>query len=491
MGSNGATGFDAAGARETRNGTPSSRLDLAASLLGMEAGEAEAVLTEKWARRPALARAAGSSDAMAHFAETTVIAHSVARLAATGRLAERRLDRLIRRLAKTADLPTDVVTLVLFAEAIRDPELLELPPDDAIETQLKLLMSFAPVSKCSVWVFEPSGRLRCLRHAGGASPTRRERAAAHAALREPAEAVSNERGFIHAVPVYEGRHPVAALVLRTRPETRERALLFAEEATAILGFALVRQALLERRAEGERSLVASCERRLVRVGLDLHDGPIQELAAFAVDVALLRRQLARSLDAHEHGDTLLGRVDDLQARLVELDRDLRELASSAESSALLATSFSDLLAKELEAFSARNEIESEFAVRGRFESLTASQRIALLRVVQEALGNVRRHSRASRVSVTIFPQRTHVYAEVTDNGCGFDVERTLVHAARRGHLGLVGMSERIRLLGGRFDIQSRPGGPTTISAMLPRWRPAASNGAGDDEPSSAACLEAG
>jgi signal transduction histidine kinase len=66
-----------------------------------------------------------------------------------------------------------------------------------------------------------------------------------------------------------------------------------------------------------------------------------------------------------------------------------------------------------------------------------------------------------------------------------------VHAARRGHLGLVGMSERIRLLGGRFDIQSRPGGPTTISAMLHRWRPAASNGAGDDEPSSAACLEAG
>ena len=107
-----------------------------------------------------------------------------------------------------------------------------------------------------------------------------------------------------------------------------------------------------------------------------------------------------------------------------------------------------------------------------FDSLTASQRIALLRVVQEALTNVREHSGASRVSVTVFPSRTHVFAEITDNGCGFEVERTLVQAAKGGHLGLVGMSERIRLLGGRFDIQSRRGGPTTISATVPKWRPA-------------------
>jgi signal transduction histidine kinase len=60
---------------------------------------------------------------------------------------------------------------------------------------------------------------------------------------------------------------------------------------------------------------------------------------------------------------------------------------------------------------------------------------------------------------------------VTDNGRGFDVERTLVQAARKGRLGLVGMSERVRLLGGRFDLQSSPGGPTTISAKIPRWRP--------------------
>jgi hypothetical protein len=58
---------------------------------------------------------------------------------------------------------------------------------------------------------------------------------------------------------------------------------------------------------------------------------------------------------------------------------------------------------------------------------------------------------------------------VTDDGAGFNVERTLVRAARSGRLGLVGMAERVRLLGGVFDIDSAPGAGTTISVSLPRW----------------------
>jgi len=51
------------------------------------------------------------------------------------------------------------------------------------------------------------------------------------------------------------------------------------------------------------------------------------------------------------------------------------------------------------------------------------------------------------------------------------VEERLLEAARAGRLGLVGMGERIRLLGGRFEIESKPGGPTRVRASLPRWRP--------------------
>src|SRR5439155_63479 len=60
------------------------------------------------------------------------------------------------------------------------------------------------------------------------------------------------------------------------------------------------------------------------------------------------------------------------------------------------------------------------------------------------------------------------------------VARKRRDGAKRGRLGLVGSSERIRLLGGRFDVRSQPGGPTTVSLSLPRWRPLGVEQAGDD-----------
>ena len=64
-------------------------------------------------------------------------------------------------------------------------------------------------------------------------------------------------------------------------------------------------------------------------------------------------------------------------------------------------------------------------------------------------------------------------AQIVDDGRGFEVAKTLIRAAKRGRLGLVGMGERVRLLGGSFDVDSRPGGPTSISLVLPRWQPVA------------------
>jgi signal transduction histidine kinase len=472
MGRNGAAASQGTGESvDPIKGFVSMRLAGVSSALGLPEDEAEAILADAGYRGSALARAAGGGAAAARFAETAAIAQILAGLAAANRLGRQRVDRLTRRLARKAGLPSDLVELILYVEALRDPQLLELPPDQAIEAQLRLLMGFAPVSEASLWTSAPNGRPHCLLLLGEGPATRRVRAAARAAMSEAAERMPNTRGFIHATPVLRWGHPCAALVVRTRPEERERALVFAEEATATLASSLERQGLLERSAEGERSLVESSERRLARLGLDLHDGAIQELTAFAGDLHLLRRQLTRVIAAHEHGDIVLGRIDDLQARLVELDRELRELALSTESSALMAGSFPELLAGEVEAFAGRHKIEAQLAVRGRLDSLTASQRITILRIVQEALTNVQAHSRASEVSVTVFPGRAHISVEVTDNGRGFDVERTLVQAAKKGRLGLVGMSERVRLLGGRFDLQSSRGGPTTISAIIPRWRP--------------------
>ena len=111
-------------------------------------------------------------------------------------------------------------------------------------------------------------------------------------------------------------------------------------------------------------------------------------------------------------------------------------------------------------------IETDLQVEGDLSGLTDSQKIVLFRVVQEALSNVRKHSEAGQVSVVLRSRRTFVDVTVTDNGCGFDPRR--LDAER---LGLAGISERVRLLGGAVEIETSPGIGTTVRATLPQWRP--------------------
>jgi two-component system sensor histidine kinase DegS len=110
------------------------------------------------------------------------------------------------------------------------------------------------------------------------------------------------------------------------------------------------------------------------------------------------------------------------------------------------------------------------------DSATPSQRIALMRGIQEALRNVRQHAEAREVSVTVAAREDRIEARVRDDGRGFEVKEALARAAREGRLGLVGIMERARLLGGQCGISSRRGGPTTIAIMVPRWEPERGSG---------------
>jgi signal transduction histidine kinase/integral membrane sensor domain MASE1 len=93
--------------------------------------------------------------------------------------------------------------------------------------------------------------------------------------------------------------------------------------------------------------------------------------------------------------------------------------------------------------------------------------IGAFRIVQECLTNVIRHAAASRVSVKMIPYGDHLVIEVNDDGGGFDVARALQRGAQGHHLGLLGMQERITLLGGQMQILSSPGDGSQISARLP------------------------
>src|SRR5205085_9117666 len=85
--------------------------------------------------------------------------------------------------------------------------------------------------------------------------------------------------------------------------------------------------------------------------------------------------------------------------------------------------------------------------------------------------NIREHAQATAVEVSVSASSEGVRATVTDNGRGFELEPTMIRAARQGRIGLLAMNERVRLLGGDCRIESRPGGPTIVSITLERWLP--------------------
>ena len=372
-------------------------------------------------------------------------------------------------LAPVLGLSPESVFLQLFLGAVRASQLLDLPPRVALDTQLRLLTALAPIAETSLWVKHSNGRSVCLADTGATAQTRRFRAVASEAL-DGTVVASGNRGTILGAPVMRWDTPWAALVGRTRIEHREAAKVFLSEAAAAMSPVIERELVLERSAARERSLVSASERRLGRLAFDLHDGALQHIAAFGTDLFLLQRQLA-GIVPEPAKPVALGRLSDLDSRMRELDRVLRELAHSLEPGSLVRRPLPRVIADEVAAFTERTEIPVEQRVTGDFGDMTVSQKIALIRVVQEALTNVREHANASHVRISIVDRADRVDARIEDDGVGFDVARTLLDAAQRGRLGLVGGSERIRLLGGSFDIRSRPGGPTMLSLSLPRWQP--------------------
>jgi signal transduction histidine kinase len=461
------------GSKAPRNET----LDAVARIFGtrLEGGNIQAEIERCRTRADRLVTAGGSMStavAMAYAGDLFVLC-TIERRWHGGEA-----ERVVSRLAMLLDLAADSVSLQLFLGAVRAPQLHDLPPAVALETQLRLLLALAPITEISLWTKGLDGRAVCLAQDGLTTQTRRFRVVAAQAL-EGVPAESGSRGTILGVPVQRWETPWASLVARARADSRETVGIYLGEAAAAMSPVVERELVLERSATRERSLVSASERRLGRLAFDLHDGALQHIAAFGADLFLVRRQLAELLPAESEA---LGtaRINDLEARIWELDRVLRELAHSLEPGSLVRRPLPRVIADEVAAFTERTGIPVQQRIQGDFTGMTVSQKIALIRVVQEALTNIREHANAAQVRIVITARTGRVDARVEDDGIGFHVARTLLDGAQRGRLGLVGSSERVRLLGGRFDVRSQPGGPTTVSLSLPRWRPMGVEQAGDD-----------
>jgi signal transduction histidine kinase len=428
------------------------------------------VLETARGRAQAVFRAAGASDAADRIAATAYAADVVVGLATEGELDATDVEITVGALGAARGEPAAAVSLDLLLRVSRHPGLLEIPPLVGGELQLRLLRQLGYVTGASLWLRGPKGGPEQLIAVGPDQASRRVRATAKSALRQAPSLSLLGRASLRTMRVARFGVTEGVVVARVGADSDT---IRVDEALRAVAFTLAnvleRDAMLTRSAEREHTLVTAAEKRLARLGFDLHDGPAQDVLVLAEEIRVLRDQLYPFV-LESHRDAAYRRFDDLVARVAALDAQLREIAHSLESKSILSRPIGEVLHREVEAFAARSGIDARIEIKGDPESLTAAQRIAAFRAIQESLSNVREHSGATAVEIRVRSRRTATSITVTDNGQGFDVPRALARAAHRGRLGVVGIGERVRMLGGNFSLDSEPGGPTVLSLTLPHWQ---------------------
>jgi signal transduction histidine kinase len=216
---------------------------------------------------------------------------------------------------------------------------------------------------------------------------------------------------------------------------------------------------------GEGS-VEAVKRRLQRLALDVHDGPMQNLAVIGFSLGDLRRRMHALVPSDHHAGLDAG-MEQIGAELGRVESELRALIGALEHGAVTSVPVVDAIEMEIAEFSRRSAVVSELTVEGDVRTETDSQRIALQSVTRAALANVVKHAAANTVKIRLLGTPDAITLEIEDDGRGFSSDQP----PKKGRFGVTGMRDRIEMLGGTFDIQSRPGGPTRITATLETWRP--------------------
>ncbi|MDF2749945.1 MAG: sensor histidine kinase [Gaiellaceae bacterium] len=202
-----------------------------------------------------------------------------------------------------------------------------------------------------------------------------------------------------------------------------------------------------------RRVVAAQEAERKRLARELHDETGQALTSILLGL----KPLERAAD-----EQLAEAVASVRTLVVSTLQDVRRLAVELRPAALDDFGLVPAVTRLTDTFREQTGMHVELEARLSEERLPPEVETALYRIVQEALTNVVKHSGATRVSVLLTERDHAVAAMVEDDGVGFELE-----GAREDGLGLVGMRERIGLVGGRLQVESSAGAGTTVVAEVP------------------------
>lgn len=258
--------------------------------------------------------------------------------------------------------------------------------------------------------------------------------------------VETAAGYVWLEPICNqvrsnGDPPLTQVVLRDVTAERER-----------------RQGL-ERYA---RQILQAQEEERRRIARELHDSPLQSLI-------LLHRELdALEVGNSELSDEVRNELAEIRRQAVDIADELRRYSRDLRPSILDDLGLLPAVRWLVTDIADRTGIQTDLEVVGDLQRLPPELELGLFRIAQEALRNVERHAQASSVSVILTYREAQIALCIVDDGVGIDRRGDEIQiSAENEHLGLLGMRERARLLGGQLTIQPVASGGTRVEATLP------------------------
>jgi len=214
-------------------------------------------------------------------------------------------------------------------------------------------------------------------------------------------------------------------------------------------------------------LLAVTEEELQRIVLDIHDGPVQNLFAALSQLTLLR---ARISDLQPPADECVATINRTVSLLEISLGDIRDLLGTFRSpefaKSRLAEIIEDIVIQHESFTSGTVTLEMNGPLP---ETVSLPVKIALCRILQESLSNVRRHAGVENATVKLWAEKGRLILEVSDHGRGFEPPPLIgPHATEKHeHIGLRRMRERAALVGGELFVESHPGAGTRVRVEVP------------------------
>ena len=218
--------------------------------------------------------------------------------------------------------------------------------------------------------------------------------------------------------------------------------------------------LQEQLRQLSRQILSAQEEERKRISRELHDVIAQTLMGINLRLSSLKKEAAKNTKGLELN---IANTQKLVEKSVSI---IHEFARELRPAVLDDLGLIPALHSYMKDFTERTGVRTHLTAFAAVEELDTARRTVFFRVAQEALSNIARHAKASRVELNIQKMPDCICMKIEDDGRAFDVERVMSRAGTK-RLGLLGMRERMVMVGGTFDVVSVPGKGTTITAQIP------------------------